>query len=272
MLELAPAGCDPTPYGILLVDGETDEFSLRCRSAAEMEELCGLEEQEFDILNYLEADLHRKASEQGAGALLVLLEDTLSNFLRVGDRTAIAYTGSPQGAADRLFDRFVDPEIRRFGTHLPLYGLRAAATKFGEGMATGEAAGDNETWVRVPGLKLTPAMFVAHVVGRSMEPLIPDDSLCVFRSGVTGTRQGKYLLIEKFDENDFAGRYTVKRYTSQKRQKRGESEEEAEAAWEHTSIRLEPLNRDFEAFELSPDRFRVIAEFVAVLGPASDAP
>jgi hypothetical protein len=101
-------------------------------------------------------------------------------------------------------------------------------------------------------------MFVARVVGRSMEPLIPDDSLCIFRANVTGSRQGKHLLIEKFSETDFAARYTVKRYTSEK-------ESDSEGSWRHKQIRLEPLNPEFEAFNLSPDEFRVIAEFVAVL-------
>ena len=84
-------------------------------------------------------------------------------------------------------------------------------------------------------------------------------SLCIFRTGVVGSRQGKRLLIEKFGETDFGSRYTVKRYTSVKKQ--GESED----SWEHDSIRLDPLNPEFEAFELGPDGFRVIAEFVEVL-------
>ena len=37
------------------------------------------------------------------------------------------------------------------------------------------------------------------------------------------------------------------------------------ATWEHESIRLEPLNHEFEAFELGAGDFRVIAEFVQVL-------
>jgi hypothetical protein len=152
----------------------------------------------------------------------------------------------------------VDAEIQPFVRHLPLYTLRAAATRFGEGMES-----EQDGWVRVPGrLRLTPDMFVARVVGRSMEPLIPDASLCVFRTGVVGSRQGKRLLIEKFDENDFSSRYTVKRYTSVRRATAAEGEE---ASWEHASIRLEPLNPAFEAFELGPDGFRVIAEFIEVL-------
>ena len=39
-------------------------------------------------------------------------------------------------------------------------------------------------------------MFVARIAGRSMEPRIPDGSLCVFRAGVTGSREGRLVLVE----------------------------------------------------------------------------
>jgi phage repressor protein C with HTH and peptisase S24 domain len=253
LLEVARAGENPVPYGVLLADSATDALFLRCRDAAEFVDL---EEQEADILDYLQDDLRNKAAENGASALLNSLEDSLSGFLRISDRAALAFTGNPQRAADRLFDEYVDAEIREYETHLPYYGLRAAATKFGEGMAAEE-----EQWIRVPGhLRLVPGMFIARVIGKSMEPLIPDDSLCVFRSNVAGSRKGRYLLIEKFGESDFASRYTVKRYTSEKVVSLDEDGE-----WAHTQIRLEPLNPDFEAFNLGVDGFRVIAEFVAVL-------
>ncbi len=115
-------------------------------------------------------------------------------------------------------------------------------------------------WVRAPrNLPLTKHMFAAYVVGRSMEPLIPDGSVCIFRAGVAGSRTGKYLLIEKFDETDFASRYTVKRYARQ-----GALVESAER---ENAIRLEPLNPEFSAFDLTSDKFRVVAEFVQVLRP-----
>ncbi len=120
-------------------------------------------------------------------------------------------------------------------------------------------ANQSGDWLRVArGTRLEPGMFAAEVVGRSMEPLIPDGSLCLFRSNVTGSRQGRKLLIEQFDETDFAARYTVKKYTSIKRQSE-------DGEWEHERIRLEPLNREFPAFDLAPEQFRVIAEFVEVL-------
>ena len=92
-----------------------------------------------------------------------------------------------------------------------------------------------------------------------MEPKIPDGSLCVFRAGVTGSRQGKLVLVESLGggTND---RYTVKRYQSFKRQR-------PDGTWEHDAIRLEPLNPEFEAWELHPEeeKYRIVGEFVDVL-------
>jgi phage repressor protein C with HTH and peptisase S24 domain len=207
LLEIAQAGQRPLPFGVLLVDQSTGELTRRFRDFACFD---ALEEGEWDILTALPADLDQKAQEMGGLALLQSLEDSLSGFFRISDRESIAYSDA-NVAVDRLFDEHVDSAIRKFITHLPLYGLRAAATQFGEGMEARE-----EGWVRVPqNLRLTQGMFVARVVGRSMEPLIPDGSLCIFRAGAAGSRKGRFLLIELFGETDFASRYTVKRYARQ---------------------------------------------------------
>ena len=71
-------------------------------------------------------------------------------------------------------------------------------------------------------------------------------------------RQNKIVLVELLGALDDSARYTVKRYTSRKVH-RGEDE------WQHESIRLEPLNPEFEAFDLDPERLRVIAEWVRTL-------
>jgi SOS-response transcriptional repressor LexA len=261
LLEVAPAGQNSKPCGILLAGERPEEYAQRLKPWSDF--AGSLSEQEADVLEALEQDLAAKAREGGGQALLTWLQDSLSHFLRISDSTAIAYSDNEQAVADRLFDEYVDGRVQRFVTHLPLYSLRAAATKFGEATETEGAA---EDWVRVPaGLRLSEDMFVARVVGRSMEPLIPDGSLCVFRAIGAGTRQGKRVLVEKIGETDFAARYTVKRYTSAKH-----AGEEGEAGeWRHARIRLEPLNREFEAFDLSGDEFesnfRVIGEFVEVL-------
>jgi SOS-response transcriptional repressor LexA len=251
LLEIAQAGRRPVPYGILLADESTGEWKQLLRDLSCFDEL---DEQELDILTELSADLERKAREMGGLRLLDWLEDSLSGFFRISDRESIVYSDAEgvNAAVDRLFDEHIQPSGRR----LPLYGLRAAATKFGEGMAAEMDAGE-ESWVRAPeNLRLTPEMFVVRVVGRSMEPLISDGDLCIFRAGVTGSRNGRYLLIEKFDETDFASRYTVKRYA-----RKGARDESAER---ESAIRLEPLNPEFEAFDLTGDQFRVVAEFVQV--------
>ncbi len=130
-----------------------------------------------------------------------------------------------------------------------------AAGKFLENQEVNE-----EGWEEAPvGLRLAPGMFVARIAGESMEPRIPDGSLCVFRGPVTGSRQGKLVLVEYLGggANDC---YTVKRYFSDKTQRE-------DGTWSHERVRLEPLNPAFDAWDLDPeeDRFRVLAEFVQVL-------
>ena len=254
LLELAQPGWPVQPLGVVLLDRESDRLHVLLREAAAFEDL---EEQEIDLLDALAQDLESKAGETGGKAVLDSL-DGFSGFLRTGDCAEITCRGSAERTADRLFDEYVDSRVRPFVTHVPLYALRAAATRFGESMDANPEP-ESEEWTRVPrGTRLEPGMFAAHVAGRSMEPVIPDGSLCLFRVPVAGTRQGRRLLIEQFNETDFAARYTVKKYTSVKR-------ESGEGEWEHERIRLEPLNREFPAFDLEPDQFRVIAEFVEVL-------
>lgn len=254
LLEVARPGCAPVPFAIILAGGDGQSTVVRARDLACFE---ALEEDEFDFLESLEEDLNRKGRELGGLCLLGWFEEHLSHFLRISDRAAVSYTGTARAAAERLFLEHVDSRVQKFVTHLPFYGLRAAATKFGEMMETGGEQAE-ETWLPVPArLHLTENMFVAQVVGRSMEPRIPDGSYCIFRSPVVGSRQGRLLLIEKFDEYDVAARYTVKKYA-----RRGELIEGEERT---QPIRLEPLNPEFEAFELESDQFRALAEFVQVL-------
>ena len=207
----------------------------------------GFEDEKY--LSALADDFSLKVRELGGREFLRWMEETLSGFLLLSDREP-----ARGKSLDELFEEYVDDTVRPYETHLPFYSLRAAATKFGEA-----ASVEIETWKRVPGMRLTEGMFIARVVGRSMEPLIPDGSLCVFRGPVVGSRQGKDLLIEQFGSSNEALRYTVKRYTSKKvHDPDGES-------WGHSEIRLEPRNPEFESFTLGPEDFRVIAEFVKVL-------
>ena len=254
ILSLALPGQPVTGFGVFLFDPTDDALRFKLRD--DWENL-GVSEEDEEYLAALEEDFDLQIREIGAAAFLQSLEDTLSGLLRISDREPVAVTNAPR-TLQQLFDKHVDSSVRQFVTHLPLYSLRAAATKFGE-----DEAVEQLDWVRAPeGLRLNDKMFVAQVVGRSMEPFIADGSYCIFRAPVVGSRHGRRLLFQEIKAAGSESAFTVKRYTSRKRQN---SEDE----WQHEAIRLEPLNPDFEAFDLSPDefeaRYRVIAEFVQVL-------
>jgi phage repressor protein C with HTH and peptisase S24 domain len=250
LLELAPPGEPKRNIGVLLRDPETGQVYAKIRNR--WEEIQDAEERQ--LLEALDQDFDTKIREMGGEAFLRQLEDSLSNTVQLSERSAVAVDDFPRTLA-RLYEEHVEAgAVEPFVTHLPLYSLQAAATKFGEDREV-----ESEGWVKAPPkLRLTPDMFVARVVGRSMEPRIPDGSLCVFRTGVVGSRQGKLVLVERFGTTETSARYTIKKYTSTKTQT-------GEAEWEHASVRLEPVNPEFEGFELKEGEARVIAEFVQVL-------
>lgn len=251
ILELEIPGKDPLAAGVLLEDPAQNRLYLRMRR-----DWSDIAPGEADVLAALEHDLAGKAEEMGAARVFDYLEDTLSNVLRIRDRREVMVEDFNR-ALGRLYREHVQATVLAFVTHLPRYSLAVAAGRFLENQEVTE-----EGWEEAPaGLRLSPEMFVARIAGKSMEPVIPDHSLCVFRAGtaVAGSRQGRLVLVEALGrgEND---RYTVKRYRSEKIQR-------PDGTWTHERIRLEPLNPEFEAWDLEPEqeRYRIIAEFVRVL-------
>lgn len=249
ILQLELPGAGRMNAGVLLEDRSTDRLWVRLRR--DWEEFAP---EEAEVLAALEFDLASKAQEMGASQLLQYLEDTLSNALIVTDRSDVLVEDFERALA-RLYRQHVQSTVRPFVTHLPRYSLSVAAGKFLENQEVTE-----EGWEEAPpDLRLTEKMFVAKIAGRSMEPKIPDGSLCVFRLDVGGSRQGRLVLVEQLGggAND---RYTVKRYASAKVERDDET-------WSHEQIMLHPLNPEFDAWTLDPEeeKFRILAEFVRVL-------
>ena len=235
--------------GVLLEDPETD--SLRLRIRRDLESLAE-DEEGLEVLEALAQDLDQKAREMGAEKLFEYLESNLSNAIRITDREEVLVDDFDR-ALDRLYRKNVQSNVLEFRTHLPQYSLRAAAGKFLENDEVRP-----EGWVEAPeNLRLTPDMFVAHIAGHSMEPLIPDGSLCVFRYGVVGSRTGRLVLAEQLDATG-NNRYAVKRYRS-------------DTTKSPKTIRLESLNHDYPSWDLEPDpdsdgaKYRILAEFIRVL-------
>jgi hypothetical protein len=83
---------------------------------------------------------------------------------------------------------------------------------------------------------------------------------------VNGTRDGKVVLVElrEGEDPELGGRYTVKRYRSEKGSAEG-------GGWQRERIILSPDSDrgGFEAIVLGPDdagRVRLVAEFIGTVG------
>lgn len=142
-----------------------------------------------------------------------------------------------------------------YKSHLPVYSLEAAAGYFGEGRAV-----ELEGWAEAPTAlgKLDERMFVARIVGHSMEPLLNDGDCAVFRANPAGTRQGKVVLaMGPIEDPEIGGPYTVKKYFSEKA-----ASEDGE--WRHARVRLVPENPEYEEIvvEAEGDEVSVVAEYV----------
>jgi ATP-dependent helicase YprA (DUF1998 family) len=160
--------------------------------------------------------------------------------------------------------RIVRPtSSERYVRCVPLTTLEAAAGGFGEPQFV-EALEAGE-WVEIAGdSALRPGMFVARVVGHSMEPRISDGAMCLFAAPVTGSRSGRIVLAQLADAKDpeTGFRYTVKKYSSEK-----SGTEDGE--WRHVRVSLEPLNPEFATIELTveaEDSVTIVAEFLRVVG------
>lgn len=189
------------------------------------------------------------------------LQEYLSLRLGVsqGNKAALMYSDVISSEQEEQFQ--IEEEVaeeHKYREFLPIYSLEAACGYFGEGQDVQPLG-----WIRAHlRQKLNRNMFVVKAIGKSMEPRIKDGFYCVFQSNVAGSRNGKVVLVEMLDSADpDTGRYTIKRYTSQKIAT-------DENSWVHSQIILEPLNKSFDNIVLSNDEndaLKVIAEFIETL-------
>lgn len=229
------------PIGTVLLDPESDTLYSRRRDDLDDDAIAGWVDEMPEI-----------SRELGAGQYLEILEDRLSNTVELTNRERVFVRDFPS-ALERLHVRKVIGEPARSAV-LPLYSLRAAAGRFGEDMEVEPEGALPE----VPGLRAGAGAFAVHIRGRSMEPLVPDGAVAVFRP-ITGSRQGRRVLVWHSASSDSGGEFTIKVYRSDKRV--------TSDGWEHSAIVLEPINPEFEPIVLDEDdgAYRILGEFVAVL-------
>jgi len=254
---------------------ETKQGKLLCepKSAAEMEDPDVLAKAKAAAEWCRHATEHELSNGGKPWAYLLIPHDvikdnkTLQGLVATHTFHAEASSGATREApaSRKLISlvRVTPREGEKYRTCVPLLTLKAAAGAFG---APQHIDDDGWEWIAVDSKhRLHSGMFVAQVVGKSMAPAIADGAYCLFSAPVTGTRQGKTVLVQLRDTAD-AGtgeRYTVKRYESQKIED-GDS-------WRHVAISLQPNNPDYPSIEVDAGdegQIQVIAELVEVLGGA----
>ncbi len=148
---------------------------------------------------------------------------------------------------------------------IPLYDFYAAAGSFSEMQSetdyilieSPENSNSNNEY------------FACKIVGESMNRVIPNGSICLFKMYCGGSRNGKIVLVENRDiqDQDFNSAFTIKTYSSEK--------VISENSWEHTSIILRPNSFDnsYKNIIINEENglgMRVIGEFVKILSDSKD--
>ncbi|MGE3780435.1 MAG: DNA/RNA helicase domain-containing protein, partial [Pirellulaceae bacterium] len=166
--------------------------------------------------------------------------------------------------------RISEPERRSGVEALPVVDLRFAAGAFSNLQSLGRGATD---WVAPPDwIRPQPGMFVARVVGESMNRRIPNGAWCLFRAAPAGTREGKVVVAQHRDiaDPDTGGRFTVKIYSSEK-------VATDDGSWRHLRIILRP-DSDRPGYhpivlelEDGQEDMQVIAEWITVMPSTGEA-
>jgi type III restriction enzyme len=148
----------------------------------------------------------------------------------------------------------------QYRSAVPVFDLAVKAGSWGNEVAP-EAVG----WVRLPGRQLDNTIFVAQVVGHSMEPGIPDGAWGLFRSFPVGDQMsataldGRRVVARLPSRSDpETGTYTLKRW---KVTKVGPDAEVLE-------VTLRPDNRAVEPLVVKPTDgdLKVVAEYLETVG------
>jgi len=134
---------------------------------------------------------------------------------------------------------------------VPYYDLEIAAGQFSDLQSVEEVK-----YIELKNITNHADYFACKVVGESMNKVIPNGSLCLFKKYSGGTRNGLITLTEGSEifDSETGAHYTIKEYSSKKM-----TDEEG---WQHEEITLKPLStRPFEPIVLRDEEtmnFRVI--------------
>lgn len=197
-------------------------------------------------------------------------QENTASGLEAIEANADPSSGRFKGLTLRLIEKAqVEPYINA----VPICDLDVAAGLFSQTQSATELpqAGvrvniGQYQWVELPdSFRIRPGLFVARVVGESMNKRIPNGAWCLFSASPGGTRQGKVVLVNhrSIDDPETGGHFTIKTYESEKTSTK-------DGSWRHRRITLKPESTDSSYKPIvfvddSAAELVVIAEMVAVL-------
>ena len=139
-----------------------------------------------------------------------------------------------------IIDEVEDEE--KYVKYIPIYSIKAACGKFLYN-ENAEILGwiDTDEYSLPNGVKY----FVVQAKGHSMESRILDGDYCLFEHG-TSFYENDIILAEIPNKDaDYGGAFTIKKYTRKK--------SVIDDVYQHSTIRLEPLNNGYEPIEFDID-------------------
>ena len=214
-------------------------------------------------LMYMVEGVKETGAEELARKVLIAQVEGLAG----AERRSSNDGGDRGDAGDKPFRPVTGKKLKPYVNAVPLYDLRVSAGAFSPDQIVEPIDKDSSarTWVAPrTATKLGPAMFVAQVVGESMNRRAPNGSWCLFRASPADP-EGRAVLIQHRDvaDPDFGGQYTLKLFA-------GEYEDGPDGTRLRRRIVLKPDSTDPACapmtLEETPDReVTIIAEMIEVL-------
>jgi len=202
--------------------------------------------------------------------------DSFEGIFQAVEPTSDSRSGELPSTGETVppFQRIATEEVEPFINAVPLYDLKVAAGRFSGEQTVDEVSQQQEVenpedyeWVSYNGQpRPAKGLFVAQVVGESMNRRIPNGAWCIWRLHPQGSRGGRVVLARhrNIHDSEHGGQYTVKVYESEK-------VETEDGGWRHKRITLKPSSTDptfqpivFE--DLEEGELTIVAELVEVLG------
>jgi DUF2075 family protein/predicted GIY-YIG superfamily endonuclease len=143
-----------------------------------------------------------------------------------------------------------------FENSVPLYSLKVAAGEFIFNDSIPE-----EKFISVPdGVKITQDHFACRIIGNSMNKIVEDGQVALFKKYTGGSRNGLMVIVEYYDHQDldYGSCYTFKEYYSQKTVN--------EEGWQHEKIILKPKSFDASYRDIVIDQNAINENTFSVIG------